>query len=148
MVAILVVDDHATDRQLLVTMLEFGGYEALTAESGYEALATLRSHKPALVICDMLMPRMDGYEFARELRGDPEIAQTPLIFYSATYDTGELEQLGQACGAARVLEKPQEPAVILAVVADVLGSAGDRADVDDRVVKDGSVDHESAGPGS
>lgn len=122
MAVVLVLDDRATDRELLVTLLEYGGHEALTAESGDEALATIRARKPDLIICDMLMPRMNGYEFARELRGDAEIARTPLIFYSATYDTGELEKLGHACEAACVLEKPQEPDVILATVAAVLGS--------------------------
>lgn len=123
MALVLVVDDRATDRELLVTLLEHVGHRTVAVESGEEALAAIRAQRPNLVICDMLMPRMDGYAFARELRGDPEIADTALIFYSATYDSGELESLGKACGAALVLEKPQEPEAILAAVAAVVGQA-------------------------
>lgn len=126
MSTVLVLDDRATDRELLVTLLAHAGHRALETHAGDEALAILRDQRPDLVIADMLMPRMDGYEFVRELRGDPRIAHTPVIFYSATYDDGELYALARACGVARVIQKPADPKLLLAAVAEVLEAGPDR----------------------
>jgi CheY-like chemotaxis protein len=77
MATILVVDDRAPNRELLVTLLGYKGHRLLEAADGAEALAIVRTERPDLVITDIPMPTMDGYEFVRELRADPEIAATP-----------------------------------------------------------------------
>jgi len=120
MVKILVVDDIPTNRALVVTLIAHGGHEALEASDGAEALALVRAERPQLVISDILMPTMDGYEFVRQLRADPEIAQTQVIFYSAHYREMEARNLATACGVTQVLVKPCEPQDILDAINEAL----------------------------
>ncbi|MEY8876626.1 MAG: response regulator, partial [Leptothrix sp. (in: b-proteobacteria)] len=130
MATVLVVDDHATNRELLVALLTYSGHHAIEAADGEEALAVVRAERPDLVICDILMPTMDGYEFVRRLRADAEIAATEVIFHSATFLEHEASKLASACGVSRVLVKPCEPEVFLDVVAQALAQ---RAPVDTAV---------------
>ncbi|MFM2055748.1 MAG: hypothetical protein RLY71_133 [Pseudomonadota bacterium] len=120
MATVLVVDDHAINRELLVALLTYSGHRAIEAADGEEALAAVRAERPDLVICDILMPTMDGYEFVRRLRADAEIAATEVIFHSATFLEHEASKLARACGVSRVLVKPCEPEVFLDVVAQAL----------------------------
>jgi signal transduction histidine kinase/DNA-binding response OmpR family regulator len=113
MAKVLVVDDQAPNRELIVTLLKYAGHESLQASDGHLALAQARAARPELVICDLLMPTMDGYEFVRQLRADPDIAHTRVIFYTATFVEREARRLAQACGVSTVLTKPMEPEDIL-----------------------------------
>ena len=117
---VLVVDDQAPNRELLVTLLKYAGHEALEAADGSLALAQTRSERPDLVICDILMPTMDGYEFVRQLRADPAIAHTNVIFYTATFLEREARNLAASCGVSQVLMKPSEPEEILRVLEQAL----------------------------
>ncbi len=121
MATILVVDDHAINREFLVTLLGYGGHGLLQASDGAEALALARVERPDLVISDILMPTMDGYEFVRQLRADKTIAQTPVIFYTAHYLEPEAQGLAQACGVPFIITKPSEPEVILRTIDAALG---------------------------
>jgi len=123
MANILVVDDRPSNRQFLVTLLGYGGHSLHEAADGAEALKQVRTQRPDLVITDILMPNMDGYEFVQRLRADPTIAATPVIFYTASYSAPQAKALGKSCGVHKVLAKPAEPQVILAAVNDVLGIA-------------------------
>src|SRR5712691_65033 len=82
---ILVLDDESVSREYLTTLLGYGGYRLLEARYGEEALAITRQEQPDLIVADILMPGMDGYEFVRELRNDPRIASSRVIFYTAAY---------------------------------------------------------------
>ncbi len=124
MATILVVDDYATNRQVLTALLGYGGHRLLEAGDGLEALERVRAEKPDLVISDILMPTMDGIEFVQHLHADPGLAQTPVIFYTATYRLHEAHALAQLCGVSRVLSKHSEPAEILRVVNAALGPKG------------------------
>src|SRR5436309_1527088 len=106
MATILIVDDRATNRSFLVKLLGYKGHRLLEACDGLEALAQARKEKPDLVIADILMPTMDGYEFVRQLRADPSIASVPVIFYTAHYHEREAQTLAHACGVSHVLTKP------------------------------------------
>ena len=121
MASVLVVDDRAVNRKLLVTLLAYQGHRMWEAEDGAQALTVVRANRPDLVICDVLMPTMDGYEFVRQLRADFEIAQTQVIFYTAHYHQREASNLAKACGVSHVLTKPAEPHVIVALVEQLLG---------------------------
>ena len=103
MAKILVVDDLPANRALVVTLVGHSGHQALEATDGAEALAVVRAERPELVISDILMPTMDGYEFVRQLRNDPELAATQVIFCSAHYHEQEARSLAQACGVTQVL---------------------------------------------
>jgi diguanylate cyclase (GGDEF)-like protein len=125
MAKVLVVDDHAENRELLIVLLGYAGHESIEAGDGSEALAMVRQQRPDLVICDILMPTMDGYEFVRKLRADPAISRTEVIFYTATFLEREANNLAESCGVRYVLTKPCEPERILKVLENALGSAAE-----------------------
>jgi PAS domain S-box-containing protein len=118
---ILVVDDRAANRQFLVALLGFSGHRLLEAADGQEALAAARLARPDLIVSDIVMPVMDGLQLVQQLRDDPLLARTPVIFYTATYRLREARQLAEACAVFAVLSKPSEPQVILATVNAALG---------------------------
>lgn len=95
---ILIVDDHVLNREFLKALLGYGGHRLLEAASGAEGLRMVRAERPDLVISDILMPNMDGYEFVTLLREDPRMADLPVIFYTAVYREQEANVLAQACG--------------------------------------------------
>ena len=118
---ILIVDDHVLNREFLMALLGYGGHRLLQAANGAEGLAMVEAEVPDLVISDILMPNMDGYEFVTRLHANPATAQVPVIFYTATYREREANQMAQACGVRRVLPKPSDPDVILRAVSEALG---------------------------
>jgi transcriptional regulator with GAF, ATPase, and Fis domain/CheY-like chemotaxis protein len=123
MATVLVADDKPTNREFLTTLLGYGGHRVLEAADGAAALAQVRTEHPDLVITDVLMPVMDGYEFVRQLRADPQIAGTRVIFYTASYHEREARALAESCGVHHLIVKPAEPEQILATVNQALGAA-------------------------
>ena len=122
MSSILVLDDHAADRELLATLLGLAGYSVREASRGEEALRLARAELPALVITDIVMPAMNGYEFVRRLRSHPDTAAIPVIFCTANYEKGEVRQLAAAAGVSNFIAKPSDPETVVATVGEVLGS--------------------------
>ncbi|NRF71096.1 EAL domain-containing protein [Aquincola sp. S2] len=131
MAKVLVVDDHAPNRELIVDLLRHRGHESVEAADGVEALDAVRGSHPDLVICDVLMPNMDGYEFVRQLRADSAIAATEVVFYTATFLEQEARNLALSCGVSQVLLKPCEAEHALAVIDRALAHAGPPAPVAD-----------------
>ena len=119
---ILIVDDHVLNREFLMTLLGYSGYRLMEAASGAEALQLIGQDRPDLIISDILMPRMDGYEFVSRVRANPHTAAVPIIFYTATFREREAQAVAQACGVRWVLPKPSDPDVILATVHEALGT--------------------------
>jgi diguanylate cyclase (GGDEF)-like protein len=119
---ILVVDDNATNRSFLTRLLSHRGHRVLEAANGVEGLDQVRAEHPDLVITDILMPLMDGYEFVRQLRAEPEGEQTKVMFYSATYLEAEARTVAQACGVSRVISKRSDPEEVLRAVEETLDS--------------------------
>ena len=115
---ILVVDDEITIREVLAELLTTLGKVELV-ESGEEALQKLKSSQPDLVLLDVNMPGMDGYEVCRRLKGDPVTESIPVIFLTAL-DTNESEELGLEVGATDFIRKPFSPRIVLARVSNVL----------------------------
>ena len=120
MATILVVDDYSANREFLITLLGYSGHRLLEAADGAEALKVVRTEHPDLVIADLVMPTMDGYEFVHQLRADPSVAQTPVIFCTATYLQSEAWALAQSCGVRHIITKPAEPEIVLKIVAEAL----------------------------
>jgi diguanylate cyclase len=120
---ILVVDDNPINRRLVATMLRHEGYQTVEAVDGVDALAGARASRPDLVISDILMPSMDGYEFARLLRADHALSDVPVIFYTAYYHEEQARTLAQSCHVARVLVKPCPAAQFLQAVAETLSGS-------------------------
>lgn len=122
MADVLVIDDNAANRALVVTLLEHLGHRPLQATDGLEALQLARAERPQLAISDILMPKMDGFEFVRQLRSDTALASIQVIFYTAHYHEQEAKALASACGVSRVLIKPCEPEALLAAIQSALAS--------------------------
>jgi len=118
---ILIVDDHVLNREFLMTLLGYGGHRLIEAANGLEGLKMVHAERPDLVISDILMPNMDGYEFVTQLHSDPATADLPVIFYTATYREKEANQMAIECGVRWVLPKPSDPDVILRTVHEALG---------------------------
>src|ERR1035437_8474766 len=123
MATILIVDDHAINRQFLHTLLGYEGHRLLEASEGATALNLVCTEHPDLVITDILMPNMNGYEFITHMRSHPSVAGTPVIFYTASYRVREARSMAHACGVQWVLSKPSEPGLILQTVHDALGAS-------------------------
>src|SRR5687767_1190336 len=120
MSTILIVDDLAANRAVLVALLGSQGHRLIEAADGREALAAIQADPPDLVITDVLMPEMDGYELVRQLRLDPATLRIPVVFYTAHYGAREARALARAIGVSDVLTKPVESAEVLRVVGRVL----------------------------
>ena len=120
MATILVVDDRDSNRNLLTTLLGYGGHRLIEASNGPEGLIKVQAENPELIITDILMPDMDGYEFVRKVRTLPVAHQPRIIFYSATYLETEALALARACGVTRVICKPAEPEQVLKAVDESL----------------------------
>jgi len=122
MATILVVDDQVTNRQYLMTLLGYGGHRLHEAADGTEALQVARSEHPDLVIADILMPNIDGFEFVRQLRADPATSRMRVIFWTAAYLERESRVLATLCGVEHLIFKPAEPQTVLDAVATALSA--------------------------
>ncbi len=117
---ILIVEDIASVRELIQVQLKLRGYNVIGARDGQEALELVTKEKPAVVITDILMPRVDGFALAHKLRSNPQTAGIPIIFLSATYVSAEDERFALGLGAMRFLPKPVEADELFIAVADAL----------------------------
>lgn len=117
---ILVVEDMPNVQELLAVTLRFKGYPVVTASNGQEALEAIEKERPAMVLTDILMPRMDGYALIHHMRSNPKMRDIPVIFLSATYVTPEDKAFALSLGATKFLEKPIDTEDFLLTVAEVL----------------------------
>lgn len=120
MAKILVVDDNPGNRKLLVTLLRQEGHEVAEAQDGKDGFAAARAAAPDLVISDILMPSMDGFEFVRGLRADPTLQNVAVIFYTAHYHETEARNLAKACRVSRVIVRSSGARDIVRAVSEVL----------------------------
>jgi DNA-binding response OmpR family regulator len=116
---ILVVDDDKVIQELLAVNLEMEGYEVVTASNGEQALAKLAEARPDLVILDIMMPKLDGWETASRMKADPSTADIPVIFLSARAQDLDVRR-GLDLGVAAYVTKPFDPVELLDRVERVL----------------------------
>jgi len=124
---ILVVEDMPNVLELLSVTLQFKGYPVITAANGQKALEAVEKETPAMIITDILMPRMDGYSLVHRLRNNPKTRHIPVVFLSATYVTQEDKEFALSLGATRFLEKPVDTEEFLLTIAEVLYAGPDSA---------------------
>jgi CheY-like chemotaxis protein len=117
---ILVVEDIHHIREFLEVTLRFKGYPVVSARDGQQALEQARQQHPALVITDVLMPKLDGFSLAYQLRNDPATRDVPIVFLSATYIAPEDKDFALRLGAVHFLEKPIDTEELFLTVAEVL----------------------------
>jgi K+-sensing histidine kinase KdpD len=119
---ILVAEDDPEARELLLLLLEGGEYSLLEAADGMEALDLARSEHPDLLITDIVMPRMDGYELVRRLREDDRTAHTSVIFCSASYHEREVREMARSLGVQSTLAKPFDHKTVRTIVDAALAA--------------------------
>jgi DNA-binding NarL/FixJ family response regulator len=122
---VLIVDDARADRELLSNLLRHAGYSVIEAEQGEHALRLACARQPAVIIADILMPSMDGYELVRELRAGERTARIPLVFYTTAYVIEEVQRLAAACGVSHVLVKPCERDELVRAIEEAISAQGD-----------------------
>lgn len=115
---ILAVDDIKPNRYLLRKILEGYGYTVETARNGIEALEKVRESLPDMIITDVLMPDMDGFQLCRTLKGDETLKSIPVLFCSATYTDKESRELALNIGAAEYIVKPIEPDEFIKIIEE------------------------------
>jgi putative two-component system response regulator len=117
---ILVVDDKKENLYLLETLLRGSGYDVVLATNGAEALEELRVQRADLIISDILMPVMDGFQFCKNVKENEKTAGIPLVFYTAAYIDKKDEELGLRLGADKFIRKPIDPEELLRTVQSLL----------------------------
>ncbi|MFA0736309.1 MAG: hypothetical protein LASZOEIN_002622 [Candidatus Fervidibacter sp.] len=118
---VLVVDDERHIVRLVQVNLERQGYEVLTAYDGVECLEKAKSEKPDLIVLDVMMPRMDGFEALQRLKTDPETSHIPVIMLTARAQDRDVLQ-GYQYGADLYLTKPFSPLELISLVKRVFES--------------------------
>jgi DNA-binding response OmpR family regulator len=117
---VLVIDDSPTITKVVQLVLTKAGYQVTTAADGEQGLAAVRSHRPDLILLDFVMPRMNGYQFCRELTADAKLRDIPVILMSAKGDQVG-ERFVKVMGIVDYITKPFSPEAITAVVQHTIG---------------------------
>jgi two-component system cell cycle response regulator DivK len=114
---ILVVEDQEDNRRILRDLLTNAGYEFIQAENGEEALKVARAERRELILMDIQLPLVDGYEATRRLKADPALRAIPIIVVTSYALSGD-ETRARAAGCDAYITKPYSPRVILAKVRE------------------------------
>ncbi|MHB8087441.1 MAG: response regulator transcription factor, partial [Anaerolineaceae bacterium] len=110
---ILIVDDDVETLRLVGLMLQRQGYQIVAANNGSQAISMARAESPDLIILDVMMPDMDGYQVTAELRKDPQLADTPILMFTAKSQVDD-KVAGYDAGVDDYLTKPVHPAELIA----------------------------------
>jgi two-component system cell cycle response regulator DivK len=116
---ILVIEDHADNRQIIRDMLAVTDYEITEAETGEEALAAIAKQRPDLILMDIQLPTMDGYEATRRIKADASLRSIPIVAVTSYALTGE-EKKARAAGCDDYVPKPFSPRQLLAKIRNFL----------------------------
>ena len=116
---ILIVDDKEEMTYLLERILSASGHEVVSAKNGAEALKILSTQECGLIISDILMPVMDGFQLCMKVKGDTKLKAIPFVFYTATYTDKKDEEFALSLGADKFIRKPAEPEEFLQNIHEV-----------------------------
>lgn len=116
---VLIVDDSPTMQDIVSMTLRSAQFDVLQAEHGYDALKVLETDTPDLIITDLNMYRMDGFEFVSRVRQKAEHEFTPILFLT-TESSEDMKQIGRDLGATGWLLKPFDPGELIRVVKSIL----------------------------
>ncbi len=119
MAKILVIDDETQLIEMVQMRLEAAGYDVVTASDGQEGLDKAKSVEPDLILCDVMMPKMDGYKVCGLLKNDSRYSKIPLILFTARAQQDD-QDVGDEVGADAYITKPFEPPVLLAKIKELL----------------------------
>jgi two-component system cell cycle response regulator DivK len=116
---ILVVEDQEDNRRILRDLLGNAGFELIEAESGEDALSAVMNRRPDLILMDIQLPLMDGYEATRRIKSNPEMKEVPVIAVTSYALAGD-EAKARAAGCSAYVSKPFSPRALLAKVREYL----------------------------
>ena len=119
---VLIVDDDRVIQELLRVNLELEGYEVEAASDGEEALSRFETFQPRLVLLDIMMPKLDGWQVARRIKDCPAGRHVPIVVLTARAQDADVEQ-GSEIGMAAYVTKPFDPVALLDLVAELLAPA-------------------------
>ena len=122
MTTILLIEDNASMRRNIAQMLTLEGYRVLDYADGSAALAQARELRPDLVLCDIMMPGMDGYQLCKTLRQSPDTARVPVVMLSGK-DGFFNKVRGRMAGASQYLTKPFQPNQLIEAIESHIGAA-------------------------
>ncbi|KPJ57084.1 MAG: hypothetical protein AMS16_01585 [Planctomycetes bacterium DG_58] len=123
---VLVIDDNVDITRALTVRLRATGYELILAPDGATGLETARVERPDVILLDIRMPGIDGFEVNRRLKAIPELAEVPVIFLSA-HTQGTVRQKAWAAGGECFLRKPYDAGQLMAVIEAVTGRTKSRS---------------------
>ncbi|HEY58022.1 MAG TPA: response regulator [Anaerolineae bacterium] len=123
MAKIVIAEDERDIRELVTFTLQFAGHQVVATSNGEEAVEAVLRERPDLVIMDVRMPRMTGYEASRRLKTMPETKDIPVVFLSAKGQEAEVRE-GYEAGAVAYILKPFSPDELIQQVAEILGQLG------------------------
>jgi len=123
MAKILIAEDERDIRDLVAFTLRFAGHEVFAASNGEEAVEMAPNVNPDLILMDVRMPRMTGYEACRAMKANPDLKDIPVVFLSAKGQDNEIQQ-GLEAGAEKYLLKPFAPDQLTIAVKDILAKFG------------------------
>ncbi len=118
---VLVIDDSNTIRRSAEIFLKQGGYEVVLAEDGFDALSKVNDHAPDVIFCDILMPRLDGYQTCAIIKRNPRFARTPVIMLSSKDGLFDKAR-GRMVGSQDYLTKPFTKDQLLQAVSQYMGA--------------------------
>ncbi|PAX53347.1 response regulator [Brunnivagina elsteri] len=113
---ILIIDDNPTNIEVLYEALDRTGYKVLVEMDGYHGIETVKNHPPDLILLDVMMPGIDGFETCRQLKSQPITCEIPIIFMTALNDTTDKVK-GLALGAVDYITKPFQQEEVLARIS-------------------------------
>jgi two-component system, cell cycle response regulator DivK len=116
---ILVVEDHEDNRQILRVLLGSAGYQMIEAHDGETALTTAASERPDLILMDIQLPGLDGYEATRRIKADPALSGIPIIAVTSYALSGD-EDKARAAGCSAYVAKPYSPLELLKKLREYL----------------------------
>ena len=116
---ILVVEDHEDNRQILRDLLGSAGYEMIEAGNGEDGVAAAAAERPDLILMDIQLPILDGYEATRRIKAEPDLKAIPIIVVTS-YALGGDEEKARAAGCDAYIAKPYSPRQLLARIRDFL----------------------------
>ena len=124
MAKILIIEDEKDIRQLVIYTLQYAGYQVVAGVNGEEAVALARQERPDLILMDVRMPRMDGYQAAHLIKNDELTQHIPIVFLSAKGQESEVEH-GFEVGAEDYLIKPFNPTELIDRIRSVVDEIGE-----------------------
>jgi DNA-binding response OmpR family regulator len=119
---VMIVEDNEDTRELLRIALETEGFGVVAATDGVKLLPLIRSHKPSLILLDLMLPWVDGYELCRAIKDNPDLSEIPIFFVSAI-TTDEAMEEGFRSGASEYIRKPIDIAALVERIRQYLPSA-------------------------